>query len=91
MLDPDRAIAFTHESDGQPPRGAGLRPGPLYGAARPRDHAISEVLGRPSQRTPRSQVPKTESYRWPATSRESVRSETIEHSRCPHLRPGPPP
>ena len=29
MLDPDRAIAFTHESDGQPPRGAGLRPGPL--------------------------------------------------------------
>jgi hypothetical protein len=31
MLDPDRAIAFTHESDGQPPRGAGLRPGPLYG------------------------------------------------------------
>ena len=23
MLDPDRAIAFTHESDGQPPRGGG--------------------------------------------------------------------
>ena len=31
MPDPDRAIAFTHPSDGQPPRGAGLRPGPLYG------------------------------------------------------------
>ena len=27
MLDPDRAIAFTHESDGQPPRRAGTPAG----------------------------------------------------------------
>jgi hypothetical protein len=49
MLDPDRAIAFTHESDGQPPRGAGLRPGPLYGAARSREalkskNTISKII-----------------------------------------------
>jgi hypothetical protein len=40
---PDRAIAFTHEYDGQPPRGAGLRPGPLYGAARSREPLKSKT------------------------------------------------
>ena len=37
MLDPDRAIAFTHESDGQPPRGGGTPAGSFIGVARSRE------------------------------------------------------